>query len=360
MRNVRRYIVVSLLVLGWIGCSTGPTIVDGTDHPLVPCDVTDDCYSSPNWEPDTQCMYGWCLCPNPEHYFKPCCLKGAPEDDCDRGCRPREDCAPSDVSSGAAQGGAGGAGGALVSECASPADCPSAPDPECGRAQCIDGACVLDDKLFGKTLPSQLYGDCKRRDCDMSGHLVEVQDPSDYFNDGNQCTLDYCAGEEPRNDMIPDALQCPEAGMGRCYQGACVECIATDPAAAQCGKGLDCEGYWCVQSPQCSGQCGGICVPCSTGQGCSSDFDCASSKCVQGKCALPTCVDGKKNGEETGVDCGAASCKPCADGDGCAKHADCKSGVCKTGTCQVPTCFDAVKNGNETGVDCGGACSACP
>lgn len=55
-------------------------------------------------------------------------------------------------------------------------------------------------------------------------------------------------------------------------------------------------------------------------------------------CTVPTCSDGIRNGDETGVDCGG-SCAPCAE----------------------PTCSDGMMNGDETGVDCGGPdCPACP
>ena len=48
----------------------------------------------------------------------------------------------------------------------------------------------------------------------------------------------------------------------------------------------------------------------------------------------PTCTDGEKNGDETGIDCG--------------------------GTCTAcPTCDDGEQNGDETGVDCGGSCGTC-
>lgn len=52
----------------------------------------------------------------------------------------------------------------------------------------------------------------------------------------------------------------------------------------------------------------------------------------------PTCNDGFKNGDETGVDCGGSSCPECP-----------------------PTCDDGIQNGDETGVDCGGTlCDPCP
>ncbi|WP_194765706.1 family 16 glycosylhydrolase [Tamlana sp. I1] len=47
-----------------------------------------------------------------------------------------------------------------------------------------------------------------------------------------------------------------------------------------------------------------------------------------------SCIDGVKNGTETGVDCGG-DCEPCA------------------------TCDDGIMNGDETGIDCGGNCDAC-
>ncbi|MEM3399272.1 MAG: thrombospondin type 3 repeat-containing protein [Candidatus Micrarchaeia archaeon] len=58
-------------------------------------------------------------------------------------------------------------------------------------------------------------------------------------------------------------------------------------------------------------------------------------RCEGGRCMRPTCYDGIKNQNETGVDCGGP-CEPC------------------------PTCYDGIKNQNETGVDCGGPCPACP
>ncbi len=57
-------------------------------------------------------------------------------------------------------------------------------------------------------------------------------------------------------------------------------------------------------------------------------------------CLIPTCFDGIKNGNEEGIDCGAACGTPCNP---------------------VATCFDGTMNGGETGVDCGGPnCPPCP
>lgn len=59
--------------------------------------------------------------------------------------------------------------------------------------------------------------------------------------------------------------------------------------------------------------------------------------CVVNPPPVPTCTDGIKNGNETGVDCGG-TCPPCP---------------------VLPTCTDGIKNGTETGIDCGGNCKPC-
>jgi hypothetical protein len=105
--------------------------------------------------------------------------------------------------------------------------------------------------------------------------------------------------------------------------------------------------------------CGGTCSRCDDGKACTLGADCTSNTCTAGVCAQPTCTDKAKDGKETDVDCGG-TCTPCSDGKSCAFASDCASGVCTAGICQASTCNDSVNNGNETGVDCGGACPVCP
>jgi len=52
----------------------------------------------------------------------------------------------------------------------------------------------------------------------------------------------------------------------------------------------------------------------------------------------PTCNDGRRNGNEQGVDCG---------------------GSCPTACPVGPSCVDGIQNQNETDVDCGGSCGTC-
>ena len=106
--------------------------------------------------------------------------------------------------------------------------------------------------------------------------------------------------------------------------------------------------------------CGGpTCAACGTGGGCVTGSDCQSGLCTNGVCEYPTCTGGVKDGSETGVDCGGPACPDCPPGEGCSTGADCTSRVCTANVCQAPTCGDGVKNGTETDVDCGGSCDAC-
>ncbi len=94
------------------------------------------------------------------------------------------------------------------------------------------------------------------------------------------------------------------------------------------------------------------------GTPCLGDADCTPPlvcDAPSGDCVQPTCGDGKKDGTETGPDCGGPMCPPCGDGLGCLKPIDCLSGVC-AGTCQSPKCGDGVLNGADA-CDDGGAVS---
>lgn len=103
------------------------------------------------------------------------------------------------------------------------------------------------------------------------------------------------------------------------------------------------------------------------GAPCMGDVDCTPPLVCNGAtgdCVAPTCEDTKKDGAETGPDCGGPMCPPCGDGFGCAAATDCTSGVC-AGTCQSPKCGDGVVNGLEacddhdalSGDGCSAACA---
>jgi len=328
-----------------------------------------------------------CLCPDLKGMSKlPCCLKGAAPNDCRRQCRHVDECEPepcagstgstdATAASSSGAGGQGGAGGSSEGECDEPSDC-VAVDPLCGTVTCENHQCIVDIKVG--PIASQLRGDCRRRDCDVTGQVVTVDDPSDWYNDGKECTFDHCLFDpgkqqsEPVNEPVWDGFKCPETGVGVCSFGNCVECV--DGIAKICGSGFACDAYLCVPDacmqnknggmdwPLETGvDCGGQCYPCFSPQGCKVASDCADGICSGGKCALPTHSDGIKNDNETGVDCGCDNCALCPDGFECETWENCQSLVCWAGKCQEPKCNDGRQNGDETGVDCGASCSnACP
>ena len=309
---------------------------------------------------EARCVGMLCACPTPGDAI---CLGGPTGDQWV--CRPRYEChdpepAVATDGSGGTGGGGGGMGGAAgegggvpMSECGAPSDCPQPPDLRCGFATCEEGRCGV---VFtpGPT-ESQKRGDCKTVYCDTAGNATEKEDLGDYYNDGEQCTLDVCAPEGPQNVPYPDGLTCPEAGFGVCHDGSCVECVFDSdcPVVTDLCVTQHCVAASCDQNQQC----GGSCTPCVPLKGCATDGDCQEGVCEQGKCAIPTCQDGVKNDSEPGTDCGAQSCPNlCPDGEGCGLPEDCISGVCWGGECQAPTCKDGVQNGEETGPDCGAGC----
>lgn len=117
-----------------------------------------------------------------------------------------------------------------------------------------------------------------------------------------------------------------------------------------------------VDGDESAEDCGGSCEPCGVGFSCGVGADCESGVCGAGsKCDPPSCYDSLLNGTETDVDCGGPSCGPCATGAACQLNGDCASVACSStsNTCIDSSCIDGEKNGTETGTDCGGSCSPC-
>lgn len=333
------------------------------------CNTTADCHSDLQSIPGTSCVEFRCVCDNPNEMH---CCPGGNIENCqappnDYRCRPAAECQASGAgsttagsggeSAGSGTGGSGTGGEPVPPpECFTDADCPDPPDSACGEGKCTDGQCWLD--IWEGPITSQRYGDCKQTICDVYGHKLEVIDVGDFYDDGNPCTQDYCFSDVPNNELLPNGIICPKTEQGYCFEGACVDCIDTIPNAV-CGNGLVCSEVWCEPFGLCGGVCGGLCAPCADTYPCMIDSDCLSHKCVGGSCQAPTCMDGKKNGEESGKDCGASGCPACPDGEGCRLHTDCLSKVCVAGKCQAPSCMDGVQNDIESGIDCGGNCNPC-
>jgi hypothetical protein len=152
----------------------------------------------------------------------------------------------------------------------------------------------------------------------------------------------------------------------------------------ECSKGFDCKSGVCTSSTcavstptdgvrngdETGLDCGGKEAPlCNGGQPCLVGTDCKSGECVDTKCTgdanapPPTGDDGKKNGDETDVDCGGTKTNAprCGTDKGCSAAEDCESKVCSDDKkCLAATATDKVQNGDETDVDCGGKTTSAP
>lgn len=96
-----------------------------------------------------------------------------------------------------------------------------------------------------------------------------------------------------------------------------------------------------------------------------------TARCYNGRitlpihvCSEPSCSDGVRNGDETGIDCGGSSCPhQLRDCTPCRRSISTSDTILQnlptTQQC-VPSCSDGLRNGDEEGVDCGGLfCPPC-
>jgi hypothetical protein len=160
-----------------------------------------------------------------------------------------------------------------------------------------------------------------------------------------------CANQT--RDEGEDGVDCGGVCTTKCT-GA--ECVANDECVS-----AKCDNTKCAAPAGKPCGVGTTVVQCDNGQPCELDKDCKSLTCVSGTCAVtpdspPSHADGKKNLDETDVDCGGPSAPKCADGKACGADTDCTTANCPADkkVCIAPRYDDGVKNGTETDVDCGG------
>jgi hypothetical protein len=212
-------------------------------------------------------------------------------------------------------------------------------DSEAAKAAAADDA----DASAPTPAPEKVYvyGYCAAPSCTDG---VKNGDEAD-VDCGASCTASQLCGT---NQFCTDAADC---GTKVC--GSSSRCLA--PTCSDGAHNGD-EG---------DTDCGGSCATCAFGRSCKLGTDCRGGVCSDGVCQLASCSDGVRNGLELGIDCGAVACggaAVCSVGAECAFSTDCASQVCTDGKCAVPTCADGVRNGNETAVDCGdfqGVCVSC-
>lgn len=188
------------------------------------------------------------------------------------------------------------------------------------------------------------------------------------------CTSGVCAASCPAGQVLCSNNTCVNEATDTNNCGACghvcttsndtAACLSGACAIQSCNSGFkDCNNNpadGCeVNSNSDVNNCGGCSIKCTTGQ-----------MCTAGTCTTPppTCSDGIKNGNETGIDCGGGSyqglpsCPACGLAQHCGVDTDCSSNACDASslTCVSNQCADHQKDGLETDVDCGGGiCAAC-
>jgi len=272
-------------------------------------------------------------------------------------------------------------------------------DVDCGGGTC--GGCTVGRSCIAN-------GDCASGSCSTS-HVCVSSQCTDGMKDGAEtdtdcgggvcapcslglgctvsadCASGYCNATTHKcvADQCHDGVKNGSETDIDCGGGTCTACAD----GQHCAVGTrDCTSTWCNTSSglcvasHCSDatkdgletdvDCGGDCTTkCANNQGCGVDVDCTSTHCnmVIDKCVASACVDGRKDGAETDVDCGGGTCTTCALGQSCLSGAtDCTSTWCNASShvCVSSHCQDAQKDGTgaeaETDVDCGGSiCGPC-
>ena len=226
---------------------------------------------------------------------------------------------------------------------------------DCVSRSCDGGLCRTtcdDDVLNG----DEADVDCGGIDCDGCplGHVCRTTDDCDT----GECVTELC-----RATCTDGALDGFETGVD-CGGGTCPPC----ESGQTCSRSLDCESRRCVETvcaaPTCDDElqnglevgvdCGGGCPGCPAGTPCTIPGDCASDFCRDFVCAS-LCENGRLDDDESDVDCGGV-CPPCGVGGACDVPPDCETGVCIEDRCAVGSCTDGVRNGDEVAPDCGGRC----
>jgi formylglycine-generating enzyme required for sulfatase activity len=188
-----------------------------------------------------------------------------------------------------------------------------------------------------------------------------------------KCEGKDCTDSSECKSRICFMNKCAPSGTKVCGVGVASLC----KDGARCDLDADCETDYCgagTTASTCGAppadvhrdrrrnggetgiDCGGTSmIECAANQGCKVDADCIST-CNQTtkKCNVPSANDGKKNNGETDIDCGGPNAPKCKVTKACAKNSDCMLNTCSGNVCATPSISDGVKNGLETDIDCGG------
>ena len=250
--------------------------------------------------------------------------------------------------------------------CGEGGTCEGAPD--CSSGICREGKCgtlspsngikdgdETDVDCGGTKAPACADGkgcgvtaDCTSGVC--TGGKCQAPSSTDGVKNGDETGVD-CGGSSGK--------KCP-AGQG-CKSNADCDLLTCDPGTNKCLPASSGDGF--KNGTETDVDCGGGAPTnaprCAQGKGCDVNGDCAGVvQCDANTktCNAPSSGDGLKNGTETDVDCGGGAptnAPKCIGGKACLVVGDCADGECTGNVCVAPTSADGKKNGDESDVDCG-------
>lgn len=225
-------------------------------------------------------------------------------------------------------------------------------DPvDCESLNCTEGACVASS--------------CTNKQQDGKETGVDCGGTCATHCDGEPCTKN----EDCQSTTCAPDKTCAPPGTKTCGVGLPNPCELGDVCLQDRDCAVDyCRALSCTAPPATVHQdgrrdggetgvdCGGAAAPallCGAGQPCKVSDDCVST-CTAGFCDAPSATDGKKNNGETDIDCGGPNAPRCLLTHACATNNDCQLRACTGNVCVTPTSSDNVKNGLESDIDCGG------
>jgi hypothetical protein len=224
--------------------------------------------------------------------------------------------------------------------------------PDVQASACPDAAASTRDTDGGASTHDAIVATSE------AGQESDALEPA---NDAAPIDVAAEASEATSGDAVrPDAARSNDGSKGGPHDAAapghCDNSIQDfDETDVDCGG--SCPGCWlaqhCVRSLDCS----------PIAPGCNTKLGGCACDAVSKICVADVCVDHRKDGDESDVDCGGMVCPACDTGAICTSNRDCKKSSCDalTATCDADACADHQRDGNETDVDCGGGiCPLCP